>query len=53
MKNEAALASIWILITGNETFLASLAEARQPWPEEDRAPLLWTDDFSNLFQVLR
>jgi spermidine synthase len=53
--HEAAQVSNWILITGNRDLLASqeLRDARSPWPTGSCPPLLWTDDFSNLFQVLR
>ena len=41
----------WMLLTNNEKLLAALspyADKGTPTP-----PLLWTDDFSNLFQILR
>jgi spermidine synthase len=55
MTNQAAMASNWILIAGNQAFLhhPTLVQARQPWPANSREPILWTDDFSNLFQVLK
>jgi spermidine synthase len=52
---EGALQSDWMLLTSNQEFLTTLrgpqqAEARQaPNPRT----LLWTDSFSNLFEVLR
>lgn len=47
--------SEWVLITDNATFLESavVREAIDPWPEDARAPVLWTDDYSALLAVLR
>ncbi|MHB1035075.1 MAG: fused MFS/spermidine synthase [Pirellulales bacterium] len=44
----------WVLVTSNRKFLDSkpVRAARKAWPEDDPEPLVWTDDFSNLFQVL-
>lgn len=44
----------WVLVTGNRRFLHAKAvcAAVTPWPEQSTLPALWTDDFSNLFQVL-
>ncbi len=52
---EAALASHWILLSSNRALLARapVAGVHRPWPQDSRPPLLWTDDFSNLFQVLQ
>ena len=48
-----AYSSDWMLVTDNEEFL----EAVQPWPPEDdpgdfTVPL-WTDQYHNLFRILR
>jgi hypothetical protein len=45
----------WVLITANRQFLDSNAVQRaiQPWAAEDRPPLLWTDDYSNLLRLLK
>jgi len=48
-------ASNWVLLTDN---LKLLREATQPadtvgWLYPDRAPILWTDDFSSLWHVLK
>jgi hypothetical protein len=48
-------AADWVLVTANREFLdrAEIRDARSPWPDDARPPLVWTDDFSNLFAVLR
>ncbi len=45
----------WVLVTSNPRFLADEAVTAgfTPWTADDPAPLLWTDDFSNLAQVLK
>jgi hypothetical protein len=55
MRDGAALASHWIVVSGNSRFLndAALSAVQRPWPKGSRTSLCWTDDFSNLFQVLR
>jgi hypothetical protein len=45
----------WILLTANRLFLAD-AEVRKyvtPWKDPILQPLVWTDDYSNLFSLLR
>jgi hypothetical protein len=46
--------SDWVLVTSNKAFLDSDAfcAVQTPWPEDDPPPLLWTDDYGSLFQVL-
>ncbi|MBN2021276.1 MAG: fused MFS/spermidine synthase [Pirellulales bacterium] len=48
-------AADWILVTSNRTFLddPAIRKGQTPWEEDAPAPLLWTDDFSNMFQVLK
>jgi hypothetical protein len=41
----------WMLLTRNAALLKSLAPASSKL--EDRAPVLWTDDYSNLYHILR
>jgi spermidine synthase len=45
--------SDWILITKSEAFIAALKSAERitPWDHEETKPILWTDDYSNLFEV--
>lgn len=46
--------SNWILVTNNDPFLRNedVQDAHTPWGPDARPPVAWTDDFSNLFQVL-
>jgi hypothetical protein len=48
-------ATRWILVTSNEQFLADkrVQASITPWAEDDSPPLLFTDDYSNLFRLLR
>ncbi len=44
----------WMLVTANEQFLSELAAANRIRQDADsQQPIVWTDDFSNLFQVIR
>jgi hypothetical protein len=45
--------SDWILITKSEAFINALKSAERvtPWDREETKPILWTDDYSNLFEV--
>lgn len=45
--------SDWVLITKNEAFLSALKNAGRvtAWEREETEPILWTDDYSNLFDV--
>jgi hypothetical protein len=48
-------ATRWILITSNREFLSTrdVKDATSPWAREDVNRLLFTDDYSNLFSLLR
>ena len=48
-------ATRWILVTANREFLTNkqVRSSISPWSEEDTARLLFTDDYSNLFRLLR
>ncbi len=48
-------ATSWILITSNRKFLndPQVKIAATPWPVEDAPNLLFTDDYSNLFRLLK
>lgn len=48
-------ATSWILITANRNFLANqkVQSVVSPWDTEDGIALLFTDDYSNLFRLLR
>jgi hypothetical protein len=47
--------SVWMLLTYNEDFLKTpiIAGSSTPRPSSDTTLRLWTDDFSNLFQILK
>jgi hypothetical protein len=46
--------SAWVLLTSNQSFIndPKIQAALTPWEATDK-PLYWTDDFSNLFSVIR
>ena len=46
-------ASDWVLITSNQTFLSDIyiRSFEDKWPH-DLKPIIWTDDFNNLFDVV-
>ncbi len=48
-------ASDWVLLTSNREFIhaSEVRKVVRPWTAEDRSPLLWTDDYSNLFHLMR
>jgi SAM-dependent methyltransferase len=47
-------AADWVLVTRNESFLSNLDETKLHEPITVPAKLrLWTDDYNNLFQILR
>ena len=45
----------WALVTDNPEFLQDpdVLIRQVPWPTDQPKPILWTDDFSNLFGVLK
>jgi spermidine synthase len=47
--------SDWVLLTRNEGFLEKIHALKvvREWTPSDPAPVLWTDDFSNLFSRMR
>jgi hypothetical protein len=47
--------SEWVLLTENRDFLANprVSSAIRSWPESSLAPVLWTDDYSGLLELLR
>lgn len=48
------LQSYWVAITGNRGFLdhPDVRPHFSDWPEGSREPVLWTDDYSNLYSLL-
>ena len=53
--SRGTVSSEWALLTSNSVFLASpeVHHAISPWTKDDIAPIVWTDDFSNPFRLLR
>ena len=45
----------WMLITSNQTFLnlPIIRKVRTDWPVDVITPLLWTDEYTSLFHVLK
>jgi hypothetical protein len=45
----------WLVLTRNRQFLdlAAVRAAISPWQPDERAPVLWTDDFAGLWQILK
>jgi hypothetical protein len=45
----------WVILTKNQKFLSQeeVKAAVTPWSDQDGRPLLWTDDFASLWQVLK
>jgi hypothetical protein len=54
-KTQGTDATSWILITSNKKFMdhKKVQSAVSPWAAADPPPLLFTDDYSNLFRLLR
>jgi hypothetical protein len=52
---RASADAVWVILTKNQNFLSQEAvrAAVTPWSDQDRQPLLWTDDFASLWQVLK
>ena len=48
------LYSVWVLVSANRAFLDAppVAAALATWPESARAPMIWTDDFSTIYDLL-
>jgi spermidine synthase len=44
----------WVLVSKNRNFLNSdkLRSMQEPWPDSEFKPVRWTDDFSNLFELI-
>lgn len=53
--SEGINASDWVLATANQEFLNAeeVRQAVRPWQDQRLPPQLWTDDYSNLFRLLR
>jgi hypothetical protein len=53
--NQGNNAAEWVLLTNNERLLQDRAINLKAanWPQASAEPLVWTDNFSNLFSVLK
>lgn len=51
---EVEYSSAWVLVTSNTEFLSNphVLERSSRWVESDGPAITWTDDYSNLFQIL-
>jgi len=43
----------WIIISSSEAFLEGIETQVDPWPPEEELGSLWTDDYSNVLEVIR
>lgn len=52
--NESHLqsSSLWVLVTNNDRFLRANPSSPSDWGVDDFKAPLWTDQYSNLFQIL-
>ena len=52
---RGASKATWVVVTRNQNFLAAdaIRSAAAPWSDDDQPPLLWTDDYAALWQVLK
>ncbi len=48
------LPSVWVLISSNKAFLDApqVTSVITPWPGEALAPMIWTDDYSTIYDLL-
>ncbi|MEA3341755.1 MAG: fused MFS/spermidine synthase, partial [Chloroflexota bacterium] len=55
VEEEGVDSSDWVLVTTNQEFLQDeeVAKGISDWPDDSRPPVVWTDDFSNLFELIR
>ena len=52
--STGVLYSVWVLMSANRAFFDApqVAAVLAPWPEQARAPMIWTDDFSTIYDLL-
>lgn len=52
---KGVFSATWIFVTANQEFLHTpeVSAAIDPWNNEDKPPLLWTDDFVSLWRILK
>ncbi len=53
-RRVSGRSATWVLLTNNRRFMEDrrVTTLARAWPEEAEPPIVWTDDFSNLLQVL-
>ena len=46
--------SVWVLLSKNREFLENpkVTSLVSPWPDNGRPPMIWTDDFSTIYDLL-
>ena len=46
--------SVWVLLSRNPAFLENpkVTSVVSPWPNNGRPPMIWTDDFSTIYDLL-
>ena len=54
-ETQGTDATRWVLVTNSRRFLqtAQVQHAASPWPDDSPAPVLFTDDYSNLLRLLK
>jgi len=52
--STGVLTSVWVLVTANRAFLDApeVVSALAPWPDTAPPPMIWTDDFSTIYDLL-
>jgi hypothetical protein len=43
----------WVLLTRSEAFVRAVPSDPPDWPEDGPSVPLWTDQYSNLFRILK
>jgi hypothetical protein len=55
VESEGTNSTDWVLLTSNRQFLTdqTIQDTVAPWPDPAPSSKVWTDDYSNLFNLLR
>jgi hypothetical protein len=53
-KNDPCYSSTWVMVTGSAELLNAMKQqpSAAEWPADGAKPIVFTDDYSNLFQLL-
>jgi len=51
-KGPGEKSNDWVLVTASGRVNTQLSDKGEPWPAEDFEPILWTDNYANLFAAL-